>query len=84
MNQDNTPRSILTPEEQTDPLLVFEELFDFIDLSALQECMWLGLKTMVTGRYKHLSSLEKDMQLEVYERLKKAVEAMYVVAMSKD
>lgn len=69
-----------TPAELADPTIVFTELFDSIHLTALQESMWTGLKALVTGGYKHLTLREKEMQVEVYERLTKAVQAMHLMA----
>lgn len=77
--QRDTP-SLLSADEIANPSLVFTELLDFMDVTALQEYMWVGLKSMVTGRFNHLSSREKEMQLEVYERLIKAVVAMNIIA----
>jgi len=74
----------LSPEEQKDPMLVLDELFDFADPDDARSLLWLWLKTTVTGGfYKQLDRNDREAILVLYEKMLKLVEAAYLLKETK-
>ncbi len=74
------PRS-LTNEEQGDPSVVLEELFDFAHLPEWRLLLWDWLKITVSGSYntESITSSERASILFVYEKLQELMEASHLM-----
>src|SRR2546423_11087421 len=73
----------LTEEEIQDPYLVIHDLFDFDHLPGIRDLLWDTFKTSITGNYTHISRRQRSVQVTLYEKMEKLVEAAHIIHENK-
>lgn len=71
---------ILSEEENENPWIVIDNLFDYARLPQIRELLWASFKTTVTGDYNNaLERRERQDVVWLYEYMEKLVEALHIM-----